>query len=480
MESPRPLSRPQRRTARDLAGRLGLRAALTALVLASLPVASAQGAGGSAVVVSGPGGTTFAIGEETLRAGSEGGTYTVRAHPGEPGEAFTRTGVSIRRLIVLAGADPEAVGYVIVPRPDGSSAYLPGADFAAEPPFEAGLPALVSVDSGCVRFLRPLTADPGDVNGEDNIASCGAPLRIEVRDGNLLTVGATASSTRVKVGTTVRFSGAAEGAKEGEGLTYEWSFGDGAGAAGQTPTHVFTAAGSYRVTVAAIGSAESGGESTPLTIVVGAPAAVGTGAGKDAAKQPKRGATLSEAKATPASPATGAGETGTGVAEPGESGRAGAEPEGSGAGADSGVGTLGPVVGPLRSRTAGRFDQGSDDRSDRAPGESAKGPRVESPRRAESGAAAESGAEAGAAARREGTEADASGRTVSGRLVADYVLPGAASSAGGGRAGGADSGSAAAPDGGSVSVPLSGLVAAALLLGGASIQWRRQSRGARR
>jgi PKD repeat protein len=429
------------------------------------------------VVIAGPGGTTFAISEETLRAGTEGGTYTVRAHPGEPGEAFTRTGVSVRQAIVLAGADPEAVGYVAVPRPDGTSAYLPGADFATAPPFEAGLPVLVSADSGCVRFLRPLTAGPSDVNGEDNIASCGAPLTIEVRDGNVLTVHAAASSTRTKAGTAVRFSAAAEGAKEGEGVTYQWSFGDGASAAGQAASHAFTAAGSYRVTVAATGSEESGGESTPLTILVGAPAAVGAGAGKATAKEPKRGATLSEAKAPGASPKPNGGEAGPGVAVPGP---VGVETEGSEGGADSGVGSVGPAVGPLRPRTAGRFAQGSDDRADRAPGASGKGSRVVRPPRAESHHGAQSGADAGAAAKREGTEVGASGRTVRGRLVADFVLPGAASSSDGGAAGGADSGAAAAPAGGSISVPLTGLIAVALLFGGAAVQWRRQSRGARR
>jgi PKD repeat protein len=445
MESPRPLSRPRRRPARDLARRIGLRTALTAILLAALPVASAHAAGGSAVVIAGPEGTTFAMSEEMLRAGTEGGTYTVRARPGEAGEAFTRTGVSVRQLILLAGADPEAIGFVAVPRPDGTSAYLPGADFGTAPPFEAALPALVSADSGCVRFLRPLTADPNEVNGEDNIASCGAPLTIEVRDGNVLSVRASASSTRTKAGTAVRFSAAAEGAKEGEGVTFEWSFGDSQSAAGQTASHTFTAAGSYRVTVAATGSDESGGESAPLTIVVGAPAAVGTGAGKDATREPKRAATLSEAKAESVK----------------------VEPEESEAGADSDVGPVGPVVGPLPSRTAGRFVQGSDDRVQGAP----QG-------QAESGTGAEGGE--AAAAKQEGTGAVAVGRTVRGRLVADFVLPGAAGTEGASSATAAGSGSAAAPASGPVSVPLTGLIAGALLLGGAALQWRRQSRGALR
>ena len=44
-------------------------------------------------------------------------------------------------------------------------------------------------------------------------------------------------------------------------------------------SHTFSAAGSYRVTVVATGSDESGGEAVPLTIVVGKPAVSGVGAG---------------------------------------------------------------------------------------------------------------------------------------------------------------------------------------------------------
>jgi PKD repeat protein len=427
------------------------------------------------VVISGPGGTTFATSEETLRAGTEGGTYSVRAHPGEAGEAFTRTGVSVRQLITLAGIDPEAIGYVVVPRPDGTSAYLPGPDFATASPFEAGLPVLVSADSGCIRFLRPLTADPGDVNGEDNISSCGSPLAIDVRDGNVLSVRTGPSSPTTKVGTPIRFSASAEGVEEGEEVTYEWHFGDGADATGQTASHAFTAPGSYKVTVAATGSMESGGESSPLTIVVGKPAAVGTGAGNQVSRKPKRGQTLGEAKASGTSAGPAKSESGpvtpqNVVPEAGD-----AE-----AGKDSDVGPVGPVVGPLPSRTAGRFVQGSDDRPHGAPQVRARGPRVASPPRVDGGGAVESGAEAEAGTTAGRTDADASTRTVTGTLVSDFVLPGAAGTDGASSAADAESGAAAAPASGPVSVPLTGLIAAALLVGGAAIQWRRQSRGALR
>ena len=240
------------------------------------------------MVLVGPAAAHYEMDEEGLRAGTEGGTYAVRARPGEAGESFTRLGVSLRRLVAESGADPEAIGYVVVPRPDGTDAYLPGADLAEPPPFEGGLPVLVSADSGCIRFLRPATG-PEDANGEDNIASCGASLTIGVRDGNLLTVRASASDPTPDAAETVSFEATAEGAKAGETIEgYRWSFGDGTSAEGAAVAHAFTAAGSYKVTVTASGSEESGGESAPLTIVVGNPATTPAGTGTGAATTQKK------------------------------------------------------------------------------------------------------------------------------------------------------------------------------------------------
>jgi PKD repeat protein len=452
MEAPRQLSRSRRRTARHLARGLGLCAALTALLAAASPATPAGAAGGPAVVIAGPGAVRSELtgGELEAVAGTEAGpySYVVRAHPGEAGESFSRSGVPVAKLIELTGTPLGSIGYVTLPRADGTTAYLPASDFTAVPPEEQG-PALVSADSECTRFVRPLLG-PEDANADDNVAACGAPLAVAVRDGRILSIHASASSTTPEAGTAVRFRATAEGAEEGEALTYAWNFGDGTSSTGASPSHTFTAAGSYRVTVLATGSDESGGEAAPLTIVVGKPTASGVGAGdkkqKAAVTEPKRGATLSQAKAAPDAVAPDA--------EPGM-------PEST---EDSEGDAGGRVVGSLPSRTAGRFVQGSHD-SPRAPSKKSVG--VES-------------AQEDAVPRHAEGEAEAvAGQAVAGRLVADFVDAGAAE---GGGASGAQGGSesvAAAPDGGSASVPLTALIAAALLGAGVAFEWRRQARGSR-
>lgn len=336
----------------------------------------------------------------------------MRAHPGEAGETFARHGVSLRRLVTLAGSDPGAIGYVVVPRPDGTSAYLPGADLAEPPPFENGLPVLVSADSGCIRFLRPATG-PEDANAEDNFASCGAPLTIGVRDGNVLTVRASASDSAPTAGETVRFEAVAEGAKPGEAISgYRWSFGDGTGGEGAVVTHAFAAEGSYKVTVVATGSAESGGEAVPLVIVVGSPVVTGTGAG---AKK----------------------NNGKSTAHPGK-------------GIERGEGVVG---GPVLPTAPGKVAQPA--------------PALTTPATSSESTTSEKRA----------PESEhrkvAAGRLVEGQLVADFIDAGEVGSV---SSGGSSESVAAAPASGSGAVPVTAILAGLLLSAGAAYEWRRQGR----
>ncbi len=50
-------------------------------------------------------------------------------------------------------------------------------------------------------------------------------------------------------GTAVAFSGSSSTDPKGEALTYSWTFGDGSTGSGVAPTHIYTAAGSYSVTL---------------------------------------------------------------------------------------------------------------------------------------------------------------------------------------------------------------------------------------
>ena len=415
------------------------------------------------MVLVGPAAAHYEMDEEGLRAGTEGGTYTVRARPGEAGESFARLGVSLRRLVAESGADPEAIGYVVVPRPDGTNAYLPGADLAEPPPFEGGLPVLVSADSGCIRFLRPATG-PEDANGEDNIASCGASLTIGVRDGNLLTVRASASDPIPEAGETVSFEATAEGAKAGETIEgYRWSFGDGTSAEGAAVAHAFTAAGSYKVTVTASGSEESGGESAPLTIVVGNPATTPAGTGTGAATTQKK---KNEA---------GAGSRGGHRRERGrERGRA--ELHRGSRSSDPlphelrGGSVEGPTIGP-----AGRRPR----RRRRKPKSLRSFPRPKLTRRRVSlrrcrSANLKLGRKRRARAKRSlrvGWWKDGWWPTSS--------TPSAAAPRGAAGAGGASTALAAAPANGARSVPVTAVLAAMLLAAGGAFEWRRQGKGRR-
>jgi hypothetical protein len=231
------------------------------------------------VAVGLPGGGADFVGASQIAGGGDVAprTYTLRARPGEPGEQITHGGLSVRGLLRIAGLDPDRIGFVTVPRADGTTAYLPGSDFAEPPPFPEG-PALVWVDSNATHLFRPVLG-PEDANAADNIATPGGEaLALRVSDGALLSVRAEADPDKASVGQRVSFSAAASGALGGEAISYRWDFGEGAGAEGQRVSHAFEAPGSYEVAVTASGSRESGGVSEPLAIVVGNPPEAG-GAG---------------------------------------------------------------------------------------------------------------------------------------------------------------------------------------------------------
>ena len=233
--------------------------------------------------------------------------YTLRASAGTPGQVDTHSGVSVRKLIQLAGSNPDRIGYLTVPRPDGTTLYMRGSDFAAIPPFPEG-PALVWVDADSTHFFRPVRG-ADDENAADNIATVsGAPLPIGLHAGSLLTVHVQASKTKVRRGEATSLSADVTGEQPGETLSYRWTLGDGSSAGGRSIRHRFTRQGSFRVFASVTGSLDSGGESQPVTVTVGKPRANGhTGSGKR--KQAGAGTGSGQGRGT----ATGVGAGGGGV-----------------------------------------------------------------------------------------------------------------------------------------------------------------------
>jgi PKD domain len=222
-----------------------------------------------------PDGTMPSIPAEELEARASNlytTEYLVRATPGEAGETFSRSGMPVQTALQKAGV--QSYGYLTIPRPTGTTAYLPKSDFEEPSPFEEGKLAVFSVDGPSTRFLRPLLG-PDDVNAEDNIATVsGEALIVGVHSGNVVEVQVSPPSASTTAASPVEFSAAATGGLEGETFTYDWSFGDGTTATtgGSEPVpHTFTGSGTYQVRVAATGSLESGGESGPVEVVVGNP-----------------------------------------------------------------------------------------------------------------------------------------------------------------------------------------------------------------
>jgi hypothetical protein len=256
-----------------------------------LAVDSGAAVGDQVGVVIGYPGAEVLIGKQEIAAQADVAPrdYTLRATPGATGETDTHSGVSVRKLIQLAGSNPDQFGFLTVPRADGTTAFLPASDFSDPPPFPEG-PALIWVDQASTHFFRPVR-NGSDANAADNIATVsGDPLPIGLHAGNILSVRAQSSSSHVRAGKPVRLSASVSGERAGEQLSYRWTFGDGSFAGDQTNRHVFKRRGSYRILVTVTGSRDSGGESPPLSVVVGNPPTkghrgAGHGGGSNGASQ---------------------------------------------------------------------------------------------------------------------------------------------------------------------------------------------------
>ncbi|MEA2347712.1 MAG: hypothetical protein QOG62_1499 [Thermoleophilaceae bacterium] len=181
---------------------------------------------------------------------------------------ITRGGTSLRKVLQLAGADPDQVGVIEIARPHGGTTTLTGADAADPTPFADG-PPLFSVDGTATRFLRPVR-NGTDVNADDNISTeNGQPLTVHVDADDTVAVTASANRTTVKATEIVTFTGTVTGGHPGERFELDWNFGDGtAHGAGPTPGHVFAAAGTYNVVAKATGDEGSSGEAAPVVIQV--------------------------------------------------------------------------------------------------------------------------------------------------------------------------------------------------------------------
>lgn len=181
---------------------------------------------------------------------------------------------------------PSAVSGITVMNSDGSPQEGPGsqitrADLASPSDFNNSAETAVIEDRGSVvQYDRPWRGSQGDEDFLDEVQESEnggpAPIAIEVFEGPLLTVTATASQTSVPVGTTVSFQANVSPLNQA-GLSYTWGF-DGAAPASTAaaPQVTFTSAGQYTVTVQVTDAAGGGGGGS-VTISVGAQPGAATG-----------------------------------------------------------------------------------------------------------------------------------------------------------------------------------------------------------
>ncbi len=237
---------------RSTALRRGPRPRARCAVAAALVAVAALLAGGAASAQAGPGitlkqgvnsPTKLISGGQIAASADSIGTYTVRDGPGDPGKQVRLSGLSIRRLLGLAGYNAGAVRFVQVLGGDGSviTVTAPEINGSTSPP------PIVSDDGATTRFAK--------AGGQSVSSVPGTPLEMTVEGGSLLSIRASASPTTVKVGQTVTFRASIKFQPEGASYTYTWDFNDGQSATGASVTHKYTSSADFipRVTVRGTG-----------------------------------------------------------------------------------------------------------------------------------------------------------------------------------------------------------------------------------
>jgi PKD repeat protein len=421
------------------------------------------------VRVVGPAGLLGVVGPDEMRQGAEDtveGTCGLRGQAGETPQPYGCHGLPV--LTALRRAGVASFGFLTFPRSNGTTAYLPARDFEEpESVFEGGVPPIFFVDSEATRFYRPLLAgDPDDVNAEDNITTVsGEALTVGVHDGNLVTVRASASPTSTVAGSPVEFTATAAGGRPGESFSFDWTFGDGGSATGESISHAFAGSGTYEVRVTAVGGDGSGGESSSVDVVVGDP---------------------------PATAAPGAAAAGEPQAEQpaGAPGRGGQGRGGKGSKSTSGGRTQPKAKGDGSSHAQTQTNDSHRTRpTDRSSAPAQSTPPEPSaapsslpppPVSEEAPAPGPEGDRSTEAARQVRPEPEsppaAAGETVEGRLVGEVLRPASLEEATAEATGGQGSRSAPGAVGeAGAGVPVGALIVIALLAGGALFEWRRSS-----
>jgi hypothetical protein len=172
------------------------------------------------------------------------------------------TGYSLDRVLDAADIDPYQFGSLAITGTSGTSVLLTRDDATGKTTFPEG-PPVFYVENGDARFLRPARGtEPAQL-------ASGGPMAVQIAAPDELSVSATASPRRVKVGEKVRFTATVTGAPTDQTPVIEWTFGDGRGDTGSPVTHRFRRPGTYEVAVGATTIDDPVGADDIVTVRVG-------------------------------------------------------------------------------------------------------------------------------------------------------------------------------------------------------------------
>jgi hypothetical protein len=219
-----------------------------------------------------------------------------------PGTVTVVDGYSLLQILKGAGVHLNTFQSVEIPAPEGPAVVLTNTQATSPYAYqEGGGPPVVWSGGAGTQFLVPSTPT-GAVNAGETFAGPGGTVTIELHRGLALNIGISAVPVNPVLGQPVHFTAQVYGASP---LTYQWSFGDSTTSSQASPSHVYTAIGTYNVYLQATGSGDSVGASPVTHIVVGNPPPTtgipGSGAGGNGTGSGAGGGT------------SGAGGTGAGL-----------------------------------------------------------------------------------------------------------------------------------------------------------------------
>jgi hypothetical protein len=276
------------------------------------------------VQIVGVDGATRTVDLSRLKPDVPDATYrTIATFGGTPETVTVTDGYSLSEILGSLPHADSAFGAAEIVAPAGPPVILDNTQATSLYAYTTGGPPVVY--GGGTQFLVP-SAPTGTINAGETFTS--GTITIELHRGTPLEVGISANPAKAIIGKPVKFKPSIFPATA---LTYQWSFGDGATASQATPSHTYTALGTYNFYLQVTGSEDSVGASSVMQIVVGNPPPkpiVGAGGG-----------------------GTGAGSTGAAGSGTGSgSGGAGGSARSTGAAASKAASTTTPNGTTRRSR----------------------------------------------------------------------------------------------------------------------------------